>query len=182
MKLSGWLIAGIALAASLPAEDNQAWGTNQEGSHIEFAVHATGDSFVGHLLHWEARFQAEKDGFPQTGALTFPLTELKTGKADRDQQMLTWLEANRFPVATFVIRRVMPANGEFEVSGDFSFHGITRPMSFPVRFGQKDGHRTMDGSAPLDYRDWNLKVFHKFGLLRVDSLVKVTFHFEAAGS
>ena len=182
MKLLGWLTGWIALVATLPGEGIQAWELEPERSHVEFAVHATGDSFVGHLAHWDARFQAGESAFPNSGTLTFPVAELKTGKGDRDQQMLTWLDAKQFPVATFVLRQVTQVNGQFEARGDFSFHGITRPISFPVRFGRIDGHRAVDGSALIDYRDWSLKIFRKFGLLRVDPLVKITFHFEAAGS
>jgi polyisoprenoid-binding protein YceI len=181
--LSGLFLVGcIALVVRLPGAETSAWNLKPELSRVEFAVHATGDSFIGHLNHWDAQFQAAEGPFPTGGTMTFPVAELKTGKVDRDQQMLAWLEAKQFPVATFVLRHVTAANGQFEASGDFTFHGITRPISFPVRFGQAGAHRTVDGAATLDYREWNLKIFRKFGLFKVDPLVKVTFHFGAADS
>jgi polyisoprenoid-binding protein YceI len=182
MKLLGPLIGCIALVVSLSGAETHAWDLKPELSRVEFAVHATGASFIGHLNDWDAQFQAAEGPFPTAGTMTFPVAELKTGKVDRDQQMLAWLEAKRFPAATFVLRGLTAANGQFEASGDFTFHGVTRPISFPVRFGQAGAHRTVDGAATLDYREWNLKIFRKFGLLKVDPFVKVTFHFEAPAS
>jgi polyisoprenoid-binding protein YceI len=182
MRRLGLLIGCMALVVSLAGAERQVWDLKPELSQVEFAVHATGDSFVGHLNHWDGQFQAAAGPYPTGGTMTFLVADLKTGKADRDQQMLTWLEAKQFPAVTFVLRQVTAANGKFEAGGDFTFHGITRPISFPVRFGQAGPHRTVDGAATLDYREWNLKVFRKFGLFKVDPLVKVTFHFEAAGS
>ena len=180
MKLWGLLIGCVAWAVRLSAAEAPSWDFSPGASKIDFAVHATGDSFVGHLQHWNAQFQADLGQFPTAGSLSFALSDLKTGKADRDQQMLTWLDAKQYPSANFVLKSLLTANGQWTATGNFTFHGVTRQLSFPVQFSQPDTGRNIDGAVTVDYREWNLKVFHKFGILKVDPLVKITFHLEAA--
>lgn len=180
MKLWGLLVGYVAWAVSVSAAEPLRWDYSPVASKIDFAVHATGDSFVGHLQRWNAQFQAESGSTPTAGSLTFALSDLKTGKADRDQQMLAWLDAKQFPNATFVLRSLLAANGQWTATGDFTFHGVTRPLFFPIQFSPADSRRNIDGAVTVDTRAWNLKVFHKFGILKVDPLVKVTFHLEAA--
>ncbi len=43
-----------------------------------------------------------------------------------------WLEANKFPTATFVSTKVEPATGK--VYGDFTLHGVTKPIVLDVTF------------------------------------------------
>jgi len=93
--------------------------------------------------------------------------------------MLTWLEATKFPTATFVLKTLAPVGVQLQATGDFTLHGVTRPISFPVSVGGTGPRHTIDGTATLDHREWGLKVIHKFALLKVDPVVKVIFHLEA---
>ena len=46
-----------------------------------------------------------------------------------------WLEANKFPTATFVSTKVEPGPGQTgKVHGDFTLHGVTKPIVLDVTF------------------------------------------------
>ena len=46
-----------------------------------------------------------------------------------------WLEANKFPTATFVSTKVEPGAGQTgKVYGDFTLHGVTKPVVLDVTF------------------------------------------------
>ena len=46
-----------------------------------------------------------------------------------------WLEANKFPTATFVSTKVEPGAGQTgKVYGDFTLHGVTKPIVLDVTF------------------------------------------------
>ena len=167
---------------SLRAAQTDAWTFVAKSSQIDFAVKATGDAFVGHLMKWDAQFRSEPGQTPTGGKLSFQIADLNTGKVSRDKQMQVWLESSQFPVATFELKQLVASGEQFAATGDFTFHGVTHSISFPVRLSQSGSLHTIDGAVTLDYRQWNLKIFHKFGLLKVDPLVKVTFHLEAVGA
>lgn len=46
-----------------------------------------------------------------------------------------WLEANKFPTATFVSTKIEPGAGQTgKVYGDFTLHGVTKPIVLDVTF------------------------------------------------
>ncbi len=171
---------GLGLALRLTAAEPSNWIVAPEASHVDFAVHATVDSFVGHLIKFDPKFFSDGSAQAAGGTLTFQVADLKTGKDDRDEQMLSWLEAKKFPVATFVLKTLVPAGNQFEATGDFTLHGVTRSIHFPVMLGRAGNRATIDGSTTIDHREWDLKIIRKMGLLKVDPIIKITFHFESA--
>ena len=47
----------------------------------------------------------------------------------------TWLDAARFPTITFHATRVTPTGpGAADVTGDFTLHGVTRPLTLHATF------------------------------------------------
>jgi polyisoprenoid-binding protein YceI len=176
MKMIAYFLVGIALCLS--AAGSQAWVVFPEASHVDFAVHVTVDSFVGHLVKFETNFLAIGSDHPTAGTLNFQVTDLKTGKEDRDAAMQDWLEAKKFPLATFVLKKLEPVGTQFEASGDFTLHGVTRSINFPVSLGTSGQRQTIDGTVTIDHREWDLKIIRKLGLLKVDPVIKATFHFE----
>jgi len=153
-----------------------------ESSRVDFAVKVTVDSFTGHLAKFEAQiFPSDHDTVAQA-TMTFQVSDLKTGKDDRDKQMLLWLEAKKFPTATFVLKSLAPSGTQMTATGDLTLHGVTRPISFPVSIGDVGSRHTIDGTASIDHREWGLKIIRKLGVLKVDPTVKVTVHLEATAS
>ena len=52
--------------------------------------------------------------------------------SSRDSHMMEAVEAIKFPRVTFVSESVKPDSGGYAVSGNLTFHGVTRPVTFHV--------------------------------------------------
>jgi polyisoprenoid-binding protein YceI len=55
-----------------------------------------------------------------------------TGNSSRDSHALEAVDALKFPRVSFASNAVKPDSGGYTVSGDLTFHGKTRPVSFHV--------------------------------------------------
>ncbi|HEX5378221.1 MAG TPA: YceI family protein [Phenylobacterium sp.] len=68
--------------------------------------------------------------------ITVDPTSINTGLADFDKTIAgpSYFDAARYPAITFVSHKVEGADGKGTVSGDLSFHGVTRPVTLDVAF------------------------------------------------
>ena len=78
---------------------------------------------------------------------TIPMDKVDTGVPALNSRLrdIEFFDTARFPSASFSSTRVEPAGapGRFKVSGDFSLHGITRPVTLDVTLNKI-------GANPLD--------------------------------
>lgn len=69
--------------------------------------------------------------------VTVPVGSVSTTNAKLDDELKSkeWLDAGRFPTARFVSRSVVSTGpGRADVTGDFTLHGVTKPLTLHVRF------------------------------------------------
>ena len=93
--------------------------------------------------------------------------------------MNEWLETTKHPEGVFTLSALEPAaDGRFEARGTFVLHGVSREIVFPVSVITDRTLYAIDGVATLDTQDFGLPVIRKFGLLKVDPVVKVRFHLQ----
>lgn len=149
-------------------------------SKVEFAVKATGHSFVGSLDAYEVNILIASNAGKITGAaLSFRCADLKTGKAKRDKEMLEWLHNEQFPDARFELVSLDPVSeGHATARGKLTFHGVTKPLEFPVAVLVDGEVYAIDGEAVVDHREFDLPLIRKFAILKVDPLVRVRFHLQ----
>ena len=147
-------------------------------SRIEIVVPCTMDSFTGTLDAYRADITVEA-GRVTAGKLAFNFTDVHTGKAARDETMHEWQATPKNPSAAFVLRTLEPIEGSrFTAHGSLTLHGITNELAFPVSVTTDQQRYAIDGEAPLDTRSYGLPVIRKFGLLKVEPLIKVRFHLQ----
>jgi len=87
------------------------------------------------------RFDAFSGTFKLDGgtpsALTFELDaeSVDSGNADRDKHLKSpdFFNAKQFPVIQFTSREIKAHGDHFEVSGDLTMLGVTKPLSFMVK-------------------------------------------------
>jgi polyisoprenoid-binding protein YceI len=72
-------------------------------------------------------------------ALTIKAESIDTNNAKRDDHLRSpdFFNVKQFPVITFKTTSVKAVSGGFEVTGDFTLHGVTKSMTFPLMGGQK---------------------------------------------
>jgi len=175
------LLPPVALALSLTVAGHAAERSLKVDfarSRIEFDVKATMDSFTGRLDAYAATVVVVPEARKISQAvLRFRCADLKTGKTGRDKEMLSWLNAGQYPDGAFELASLDPtANGQYKARGNLTFHGVTKPLEFPITVSIDQEVYAVEGVAVVDHREFGLPVFRKFGLLRVDPLVKVRFH------
>ncbi|MER3459207.1 MAG: hypothetical protein C4309_11800, partial [Chloroflexota bacterium] len=110
------------------------------------------------------------------------LTTLRSDENRRDNYIKNnTLQTSRFPTAEFVPREIrglsspLPASGEgtFQLIGDLTLHGVTRPVTWEVT-ARLDG-QTLTGSATTSFTfaDFNLTVPQVFVVLSVDETIRL---------
>ena len=70
-------------------------------------------------------------------SVTVPITSVTTTNAKLDGELREpdWLDAAKYPTATFVSTQVTPTGpGNADVMGQLTLHGVTRPVTLHVRF------------------------------------------------
>jgi polyisoprenoid-binding protein YceI len=149
-------------------------------SAVELQVHATFDTFVVRLEQFRADIRVDPGARAvEHVELGFLMTDLRTGRLQRDRHMLEWEEAERFPAVTFRLEgRVGSAAGPSPVRGVVTLHGVEHEVAFNVTFLMQDAVASIDGEAEIDYRDHGLPLIRKYWVLRVDPVLRVRFHLQ----
>ena len=148
-------------------------------SRVDIVVQATVDSFTGHLQHLAPRITLDDTGAIASVLVPFHFRDVATGKAKRDAAMLEWQQTDKFPDGEFVLSSLIPLRpGRFTAQGRLTFHGLTRDLNFPVAVTTDHALYAIDGDAIIDTREFGLPIVRVFGLLKVDPLVKVSFHLQ----
>ena len=180
MKLVSLLSGLVLLGGHLRAAE-QPLLVDAAQSRVEVVVKATMDSFTGKLEHYDAVVTLNPAApTPVTRArFAFKFSEVKTGNADRDEQMLSWEGNKTYPDGAFTMTDLTSVStGGYIATGSLVFHGMAREVKFPVAITHVGEIYAVDGDATLDTREFGLPVFRKFMVLRVDPEVHVRFHLQ----
>ncbi|MCU0792798.1 MAG: YceI family protein [Opitutaceae bacterium] len=179
MNSASWLAAlllpfAFAQAAEVPLQLDPAH------SRVDIVVKATVDSFVGTLENYDANIRVDAaTGEVRAADFAFHFTDVKTGNADRDEQMNEWQDTARHPDGAFHLATLTRGtHGGLLAAGTLTLHNVARELTFPVSVTHDGELYAIDGEATLDTRDFGLPVIKKFLLLKVDPSVKVRFHLQ----
>lgn len=118
---------------------------------------------------------------------------LRTGIGRRDRDMMRYLEAEKYPKITFLLKEVHESARQGEafrvvLQGDLTLHGVTRPLSIPVEASPSEGTLRVEGKVDLRMSDFGIKKprFPFLPLITVKDEVTVSFRIvaleEAEGS
>jgi len=111
---------------------------------------------LGGFSRYTMRFNALTGGFTYDPAnwqatkatITVDPKSIDTHDSAFDKQIAGYFEADKFPAITFVSTAVQGgADGKGTMTGDLTFHGVTKPVTFEITFGGA-GH----GVTPLGTR------------------------------
>jgi polyisoprenoid-binding protein YceI len=77
------------------------------------------------------------DPLASTVSATVQMASIDTGDANRDGHLRTndFFDAEQFPTMTFTSTGITGAGSEFEVTGDLTIKGVTRPVTFDLEVG-----------------------------------------------
>jgi polyisoprenoid-binding protein YceI len=149
-------------------------------SDVEIAVKATIGSFVAKLQDYEVSVTlAQETGSVTATVFRMNFATVRTGDTDRDRDMTDWEQAGRYPDVVFTLTSLEPGAGaKYTAHGRLLFHGVDRPISFPMSVEMRQRQVDMQGAATVDTREFGLPVITKYLLLKVDPIVRLQFHLQ----
>lgn len=106
-------------------------------SDITFKVkHLMISSVTGKFDQFDATVTAEKDDFSDASiSFEAAVDSINTGNEQRDGHLKgeDFFAADQFPKLTFVSTKIdSKGNGEYDVTGDFTVRGVTKPITLKV--------------------------------------------------
>ena len=82
-----------------------------------------------------------------------PLAAFNSGSSNRDSHTLEMLDAFKYPFVEFVSDSVRHDSLDFRVFGQLNFHGVKKPVNFPVEWWLKDGKTHVEGEFKVKLSD-----------------------------
>ena len=148
----------LALAVGCPASAGS-WRADQSAGGLSFEATQAGARFTGHF----ERFTADIAFDPAAPAdcrfdVTINTASAQTGESQRDGllqgQDFFWVE--RYPAASFRGSGCQPAESGFELAGELTLRGVTRPVSLRFDFEPGPDGSRLTGATTLRRLDFGV--------------------------
>ncbi|MCI2252755.1 YceI family protein [Domibacillus sp. PGB-M46] len=122
--------------------DKPTWVVDKSQSQVYAAVNHVKGSFPS----YEATVEAEADHFV-TANISFnvELSTIQTGNKELDAHLVSekFFDVEKYAEVRFIANNILDQeNGQYELVGDLSLHGVTRTESFFVTFHEKQNSET----------------------------------------
>lgn len=184
-------VAGAAVAAPLTTDPAK----TPAGVYVLDKRHASLTVKIVHmgLSHYTMRFDSLDGNFTfdpmnwrsTKATITVDPKSIDTHDSAFDKQIAGYFEADKFPTITFVTTSLQGgADGKGTITGDLTFHGITRPVTLDVTFDGA-GHGItpistrlgFSGSGQIKRSDFGLTnvILNQFTSDEVDLVFEVEF-------
>ena len=190
-------IAGVPIccAQESPSPDPM---SVQPGSYKLESTHARVIFSVSHLgfSTWYGEFTrptgtARLDSHqPETSVLdiTIPVANISTSNTTLDGELRSadWFDAAKYPTITYKSKSVTPKGpGEYEVLGDLTMHGVTRPVTLNAKFNMaglnmmtKNFTAGYDATARIHRSDFGITKY--VGAIGDEVTIQISAPFEKA--
>jgi len=143
------------------------WSIDPTHSEIGFKVkHMMFTNVSGSFQKFDATIETEDDNFENAKIeFTGDVDSITTGNADRDKHLLSpdFFDAEKHPKLTFSASSFKKLNeGEYELKGDLTLNGVTKPVKLDVEFGglAKDPWGNLKAgmsiTGKINRKDWGL--------------------------
>ena len=107
-------------------------------SSVVFSVTYLGTNFYGRFNDVKGTVVFDKaDPSKSSVELTIPVESVDTHNEKRDQVLKSpdFFNAKQFPVMTFKSKQVESSGDTYKVTGDFTLHGVTKPLTLEIKKG-----------------------------------------------
>lgn len=112
------------------------WAIDPTHSTVGFVVrHLVVSKVRGTFNDFTGAITVAEDGTPSVQA-EIQVASIDTNNEQRDGHIRSadFFDVEQFPTATFVSTAVRPAGSNFVVEGDFTLHGVTKPVELALEF------------------------------------------------
>jgi len=133
------ILLGVLVAAErAPAADDYAVDTAHAG--VNFKISHLGLAWIhGRFNDFSGNFTIDEDAGKCSFGLTIKADSIDTNNAKRDDHLRSpdFFNVKQFPALTFKSTAVKAITNGYEVTGDFTLHGVTKPLTFALVGGRK---------------------------------------------
>jgi polyisoprenoid-binding protein YceI len=133
------LVAFLTVAAPAHAADKYSFDPAHTG--VYFKIEHLGISWTfGRFDDVAGKCTIDKDDPSKSSfAMTIKTESLDTNHKIRDDHLRSpeFFHAKQFPVITFTSTAVKAVADGYEVTGDFTLHGVTKSITFPLKGGKE---------------------------------------------
>ena len=164
------ILAVLALAA-LPALAQDIYNIDPVHSEVSFKIRHLLAKVNGRFTKFAGTVKVDpKDITKSSVEVSIQADSINTDNEARDKHLRSdaFFDVAKYPVITFkstAVREV--AKGKLEVTGDFTLHGVTKRITFPITNagtgpGMKPGAVVagfVDGALTIDRNDYGIKTF-----------------------
>jgi polyisoprenoid-binding protein YceI len=128
-----------------------------------------------------------RDGDPESASLA---VTIKTESIWSDEEQLTghlkspdFFEVATYPESTFVLNRVTSTDSGYEISGEFTLHGVTKHISFPADVSVTDEAVRATSQFVIDRFDFGIEYPGMADdLIRREVVIKLDVNAERRGA
>jgi polyisoprenoid-binding protein YceI len=142
------------------------WAIDPVHSSIGFSVrHLVVSKVRGNFEAFSGAVVVAEDGTPSVSA-EISIDSLHTGNEQRDAHVKAadFLDAEKFPTASFVSTGVHSAGDNYVLDGEFTLKGVTKPIQLTLEFNGVNpgmGHGAVagfDASVVLNRKDFGIDI------------------------
>jgi polyisoprenoid-binding protein YceI len=101
-----------------------------------------------------------------------PVERLRSGNPVNDMALRRVVEADRYPTISGEATAIEPAGDGYRVTGELTFHGVTRTVADQITLTPDDGDLVIEGQHEFDIREYGVQP-PKILMLRVYPQVTV---------
>ncbi|TQF69131.1 YceI family protein [Rhodococcus spelaei] len=156
----------MTTATALPTLTPGTWAIDASHSTVGFSVrHLMVSKVRGRFQDFSGAVTVAADGTPSVEA-QIQVGSITTDNEQRDGHLKTadFFDAEQFPTATFASTGVRAKGEDFVVEGNFTLHGVTRPVELKLEFngvnpGMGNGPVAgFEASTVINRRDFGISI------------------------
>ena len=142
------------------------WAIDAAHSSISFSVrHLVVSKVRGNFVAFSGAVVVAEDGTPSVNA-EIVIDSIHTGNEQRDAHVKAadFLDAEKFPTASFVSTGVRSDGDDYVLDGEFTLKGVTKPIQLKLEFNGVNpgmGHGEVagfDASVVLNRKDFGIDI------------------------
>jgi polyisoprenoid-binding protein YceI len=114
------------------------WTLDTAHSSVGFTVrHMMVSKVRGRFTDYTADIVTAEDPLQSTLDATIQMASIDTGDEGRDGHLRTndFFDVEQFPTMTFTSTGITGSGGDYELTGDLTIKGVTKPVTFDLEFG-----------------------------------------------
>ena len=135
------LAAAVLAAMATAARAAETYSVDPVHSSVSFGISHAGISDIhGRFNDFSGTFVINKDDpSKSTFALDIKVESVDTNNAKRDEHLRApdYFNAKQFPSLSFKSTKVKATDAGYEVTGDLTLHGVTKPVTLSLKGGHK---------------------------------------------